>query len=224
MRSSVDDVPIEYTVLKASEAAPMARMLAETFCRRDPPAVAVGLAPSDFEAFVHLLCPKAVVEELTIVARRADTGELVGALLTEDGASGLPEGMDGLNPKFAPIFDILGELDAAYGRDRAPCPGDSLHLYLLGVAQSASGRSVAQRLVSTCLENASRKRYRRATTEATNKVSQHIFRKLGFVDRVSRSYAEHRFEGRAPFASIADQGGPILMDRALAVPSRSRLP
>ena len=54
-----------------------------------------------------------------------------------------------------------------------------------------------------------------AVTEATNKVSQHIFRKLGFVERVRRSYQTHRFDGRAVFASIAEHGGPILMDRSL---------
>jgi hypothetical protein len=42
-------------------------------------------------------------------------------------------------------------------------------------------------------------------TEATNKTSQHVFRKQGFIERVRRSYSDHRFEGRACFTSIADQ-------------------
>jgi GNAT superfamily N-acetyltransferase len=207
---------IEYAVLTtASEAEEMVRVLAETFCRRDPPSIATGLTPAEFGAFARLLCPKAIVEGLTIVARHVVTGEIVGAVLTEDGASGLPEGMDRLSRKLDPIFDILGQLDAAYRGDRAARPGEALHLFLLGVAESASGRGVAQRLVSTCLENGARKGYRRAVTEATNEVSQHVFRKLEFVDRVHRSYRDHRFEGRAVFASIAEHGGPILMDRSL---------
>ena len=52
-------------------------------------------------------------------------------------------------------------------------------------------------------------------TEATNKTSQHVFRKLGFAERVRRSYAEHRFNGTAHFTAIADHGGPMLMDRAI---------
>ena len=215
MRAS-DDEPIEYSVLtEASHAREMARMLAETFCRSDPPSLAVGLTPSDFEAFVGLLCPKAVVEGLTIVARRASTGEMVGALLTEDSTAGLPEGIDRLSRKFVPIFDILGQLDDAYRGGHARRPGEALHLFLLGVAESASRRGVAQRLVSCCLENGARKDYRRAVTEATNEVSQHVFRKLGFVDRVQRSYGDHQFEGRAVFESIAKHGGPILMDRSM---------
>ena len=90
-----------------------------------------------------------------------------------------------------------------------------LHLLLLGVAESVAGRGVAKHLVSACLENGARNGYRRAVTEATNKTSQHIFRKLGFAERVRRSYLNHRFSGRAAFTSIAEQGGPMLMDKSL---------
>ncbi|MGH2360335.1 MAG: GNAT family N-acetyltransferase [bacterium] len=216
MPASAEQQPIEYRVYAAQDADEMARLLGEVFSRQDPPAVAVGLTASEFEAFVRLFCPKAAVEGLTIVARHAGTRELVGALLTEDGASAVPDGMDRLSPKFEPIFDILGQLDTEYRGDRAVRPRESLHLFLLGVAESVAGRGVAQHLVSTCLEHGARKGYRLAITEATNKVSQHIFRKLGFAERVRRSYLSHRFAGRAVFASIAAHGGPILMDRSLA--------
>lgn len=194
-----------------------ARLLGEVFSRRDPPAVATGLTAAEFEAFVRLYCPKAAVDGLTVVARRADTQELVGVLLTEDSASLPPDGMDRLGPKFEPIFDILSRLDAEYRGDRTVHPGESLHLYLLGVADAVAGRGVAQRLVSTCLEHGTRRGYRLAVTEATNTTSQHIFRKLGFAERVRQSYRNHRFAGREVFASIAEQGGPILMDKSLAL-------
>jgi hypothetical protein len=61
--------------------------LGEVFSRHDPPAVAVALTAPEFEEFVRLLCPKAAIDVLTIVARLAGTGELVGARLTEDSAS-----------------------------------------------------------------------------------------------------------------------------------------
>jgi ribosomal protein S18 acetylase RimI-like enzyme len=207
--------PIGYTIFTADNAGAMARLLAETFCRRDPPAVAAGLTAPDFEAFVQLLCPKAAAERLTILARDAATGELLGALLVEDSASAMPNGIDTLSSKFDPIFDILGELDAGYRAGRTPHPGESIHLFLLGVSETAAGRGVAQGLVTACLEHGARRGYRLAVAEATNTVSQHIFRKLGFTERVRASYADHRFEGRAVFASIAGQGGPILMDKII---------
>jgi len=216
MQSANEQQQIVYGVCTAQDADEMALLLGEVFSRRDPPSVATGLTPSEFETFVRLLCPQAAVEGLTMLARNSVTGELIGALLTEDSATTLPEEMDQLSPKFEPIFDILGQLETEYRADRQPHPGESLHLFLLGVAESVGGRGVAQHLVTSCLENGARKGYQLAVTEATNRVSQHIFRKLGFAERVRRSYSDHRFAGRAAFASIAEHGGPILMDKSLA--------
>ena len=42
-----------------------------------------------------------------MIPRECTADELVGALLAEDSASALPDGMDRLSPKFEPIFDIL---------------------------------------------------------------------------------------------------------------------
>ena len=80
---------------------------------------------------------------------------------------------------------------------------------------AVAGRGVAHQLVAECLKHGASRGYRLAITEATNKVSQHIFRKQGFVSRVQRSYLTHRFNGREVFASIADHSGPMLMDKSL---------
>jgi hypothetical protein len=42
-------------------------------------------------------------------------------------------------------------------------------------------------------------------------VPRDLFRKQGFVERVRRSYNEHRLEGQAFFSLIVEQGGPILI-------------
>lgn len=207
---------VDFNVYTASDADAMAGLLGDVFARRDPPAVAVDLTPAEFESFVRLWCPKAAAEGLTIVARSRQTGEMIGALLTEDAASAQPSGMDRLSMKFDPIFDILGQLDAEYRASRTVHPGEFLHLFLLGVAPQFAGKGVAQGLVATCLAHGARKSYQVAITEATNKTSQHIFRKHGFSERVRRSYRDHRFNGRAFFEAIAEQGGPILMERPLA--------
>jgi GNAT superfamily N-acetyltransferase len=215
VRDPADEMRIEYGIYVSSEAEAMAQLLAQVFSRYDPPAVATGLTVSEFEAFVRLLCPKAAAEGLTIVARLAGTGELVGALLTEDSASPPPDGIDRLSAKFDPIFDILGQLDAEYRDGRAPRRGESLHLFLLGVSDRVARQGVAQQLVAACLQHGKARGYRVAVTEATNKVSQHIFRKQGFVARVQRSYEAHRFQGKKVFGSIAEHGGPMLMTKAL---------
>lgn len=136
-------------------------------------------------------------------------------MLTEDCASPPLEGLDKLSPKFDPIFDILGQLDTEYWGGQTARHGEALHLFLLGVSERAAGHGIAHQLVAECLKHGASRGYRLAITEATNKVSQHIFRKQGFVPRVQRFYQTHRFNGRQVFASIADHGGPMLMDKSL---------
>ena len=206
---------IEYGLYTEADEDEMVRLLATVFPAHDPPAVAVELSPSEFEPFVRALCPRAAAEALTVVARTRETGEIVGALLTEDSAPHSPETFRRLSPKFGPIFDLLGQLETEYRAGRAPRPGEAAHLFLLGVDARFGGRGIAQGLVTAVLAHASARGYRVAVTEATNRRSQHVFRKLGFRERVRRSYVEHRFRDLAWFGSIADQGGPILMTRDL---------
>ena len=74
---------------------------------------------------------------------------------------------------------------------------------------------MGQQLITSCLENGARKGYRLAFAEATNRVSQHIFRKQGFVERVRRTYQDYRYQGEAVFASITGHAEAILMDKEL---------
>lgn len=39
------------------------------------------------------------------------------------------------------------------------------------------------------------------------------------IERVSRTYADHQFNGRTHFAAIADEIGPILMEKTLTANS-----
>jgi len=207
--------PIEYGVLKPGEVEMFTRLLAEVFSRYDPPAYAVGIAIDEFDAFVRILMPQVLAEGLTVVARLSSTHELVGALLAMDSASELPDAMTHLSPRFHPIFDILAQLEEEYRQGAHPHPGECLHLFLLGVSDRIAGRGVGQQLVAKCIEHGASRGYKLAVTEATNKTSQHIFTKQGFTMRAQRSYADHVFEGRRAFASIAEHGGPMLMDKGI---------
>lgn len=206
---------IQYGICEPSDLDEMVVLLADVFSHMDPPAIAVGITSPEFEAFVRLFTLKAVEERVTILARSIATGEIAGALLTEDSASPVPDSMDLVSKKFDPIFAILTELETEYRKGQAIQIGECLHLFLLGVARTYGGRGVAQNLVGTCLQNGSQRGYRLAVTEATNNVSQHVFRKLGFTDRVQRTYRDYTFQGRIPFATIEGHLGPILMDKQI---------
>ena len=71
-----------------------------------------------------LLSTKAVA--LTIIARTAETSEIVGALLTKDPTSPLPAELDRVNNKFDPVFDILAQLETEYWKDKDPNHGEYL--------------------------------------------------------------------------------------------------
>lgn len=55
--------------------------------------------------------------------------------------------------------------------------------------------------------------------EATTKVSQHIFCKLGFVTLAQVSFQFYLFKGDQVFASIQEHGGPMLMEKTLTLGS-----
>lgn len=207
---------IEYTVCRPEDTDEMGGLLAESFTRHDPPAVAVGLTAEEFEAFVSLWSSAAAADGLTIVARDVATHRLAGALLTDDAAAPPPEGLDGVSEKFDPILDLLGHLDTEYRTDRAIEPGRYLHLFLLGVAEQFTRRKIGQHLVAVCLANGADRGYTTAVTEATNPVSQHIFGQLGFRTRAAGSYRDYRLDGSPTFASISEHGGPMTMDRTIA--------
>lgn len=206
---------LAYSAGIEAECAEITGLLVGAFMKSDPLALGAGLAPAEFEAFVSLLAGHVLGQGLTIVARFAESGEMAGVLLTEDAATPPPAGIDNLSPKIRPIADILGRLNEEYTMGRVPHSGECAHLYFLGVPEQFAGRGIAQHLVTKCVANAARKGYRVAVAEATNRTSQHIFRKLGFAERVRGSYRDHRYEGRAYFAAFAEHGGPLLMDRLL---------
>ncbi len=204
---------IEYSVCRPDDAAEMGRLLAESFTKHDPPAVAAGLAADEFEEFVTLWSETAGEDGLTIVARDIATHQLAGALLTDDAASSPPPGLNAITEKFDPILDLLSQIDSDYRTGRTIEQGQYLHLFLLGVADQFTRRRIGQHLVAVCLANGAINGFTSAVTEATNPVSQHIFGQLGFEKRAERSYAEYRFNGQPVFASIAQHGGPMTMDR-----------
>ena len=81
MNNTMTSTPVTYHLFTKAEADEMARFLGEVFAHRDPTALAVGLTAPEFESFIRLYGPKADAEGLTVLARSAATGDIVGALL-----------------------------------------------------------------------------------------------------------------------------------------------
>ncbi len=76
---ALDVADIRYSVCGPSDLPAMSRLLAETFTRSDPPAVAVGLTPDEFEDFATLVSRPETTQGLTIIARDGRSGIMAGA-------------------------------------------------------------------------------------------------------------------------------------------------
>jgi len=209
----MDAAVVTFDVANPSDADGVVRLLAAVFSESEPPAVAMGLTFADMKQFLQLVVPSVIRDGLTVISRSEVTGELVGALLTDDFASPPDLEMSQVSPKLAPILSMLETLDEQFRDGKTLAPGKYLHLFMLGVDARLAGQGIGQGLVKACLDNALRKGYQAAVTEATGKVSQHIFRKNGFIDRFSVSYRDFRYENKAVFASIMEHEKAILMDR-----------
>jgi len=205
---------VDYRVATLEDAEEIVRLLADVFSASDPPAVAMGITAAEMEQFLRLIVPGVIPDGLTVAARE-ESGKLAGAFLTDDFAT--PPAIEAapINTKFLPILAMLEALDEQFRHGKGISRGKYLHLFMVGVDREYVGRGVAQGLVQHCLENGCRKGYRTALTEATGKVSQHIFRKNGFAERFRASYRDFVYQGQKVFSSIQAHDATILMDRVL---------
>jgi ribosomal protein S18 acetylase RimI-like enzyme len=201
---------IRYGLLAHEDVAEMARVIGQVFSRSDPLGVAIGMKAEDIEAFVLVFGTKAVAEGLTVVAR-ARSGALVGAMFSDDFGTPPPD-LDALPVSFAPVGALLERLDEEYRRTRSIGEGSHAHFNMLAIVPELSGRCIAQKLVELGMENAARRGYGFAVTEANGPISQHIFRKLGFQQRHLVSYKDFRFNDRPVFAAIESTRGIMLME------------
>ena len=206
---------VQYELFDISDLHEMAVMTAEAFARYEPITTALSIPSEDFIDFVKLRWTKAEQEELTVIARNQDTNQIIGAMVADDFALEPPEEIRHLGDNFGPVWAILDDLDSQYKQGRILPKGEYLHLLLLAVDHRQTGKNVAKNLLQTCLDNSIRKGYKTGVAEATGVVSQHIFRKFGFVDRFEAPYKTFTFQGKPVFESINDHHGIILMDKAL---------
>lgn len=206
---------MKYGVANASDADEIINLLASVFSQSEPPAVAMGISFADMNQFLQLVVPGVIPDGVTIISRSASTGKLAGVLLTHDFASPLDLDMSRISHKFSPILSMLESLDEQFRKGKTISLGNYLHLFMLGVNAQFAGQGIAQELVKAGIDNGSRKGYRTALTEATGKISQHVFWKTGFADRFSVFYRDFLYENKTVFASIKEHEKAILMDRFL---------
>ncbi len=215
MAAAKDIAGVEFGPMEAGERDAVRDLIAGAFSRYEPMAVAAGQSYAEFQALVGLLAGEASFRDLTVCARRAATGDIVGVMLTTDFTTPMPGDIDKASPSFAPIGGLLEQLEHWYIGAKSPQPGECLDLAMLAVDRAHGGKGIAQKLVSVCLENGAAKGYRRAITMATNRTSQRVFQRLGFNELFSVSYKDYTFDGNRVFESIEPDDRTALLERVL---------
>ncbi|ARV59000.1 hypothetical protein BZZ01_10445 [Nostocales cyanobacterium HT-58-2] len=211
-----ETIDVQYELFHPDSRNEMALLVAEAFTHSEPLTINQGFSIDEFADFIRFVGGWAEQEKLTVIARDKQTHKLLGVLISGDFASAsYLENYDISDNNFPPIFELLGELEAQYTQGKSIYPGEYLYLYMLAVSPQRRGEKIAQNLVQTSLEYGISKGYRMAVTEATNSTSQHVFRKLGFVDRHEILYKHFTYQGQQVFKSIEKHTGTILMDKAL---------
>lgn len=210
MQMLMDIGAIHYGLLENEDLAEMAHVIGDAFSRFDPLGIAVGMTAEEIHDYILTFGPKAVTENLTVIARDP-SGQLVGAMFSDDFATPPPD-LTNLSESFAPVGALLDSLNKNYSSTQTIVPGSHVHFNMLAVLPAQVGNGIAQNLVRVCVDNASKRGYRYGFTEANGPASQHIFRKLGFRQRYTVSYQDFLFEGKPVFASIQSTIGTMLME------------
>lgn len=204
-----------FALLEVKDVDDVVELIAQGFTDgSEPTALALGLGPENLKQFVEALLPKFLGEGLSIVARDAHTGEIVGAQLNDEVSMDLP-----IEPSqfewAVPILAMAGDVYGRYFQGQPPQPGESFHIFIIGVSRSFRGKDIGQRLIDLSLGLARGRGYKKAVVEASGIISQHIFRKAGFTTRVEIPYATFEYEGKRPFANTGTHPSMMLMDKSL---------
>jgi len=213
---------IRYEVFSMEDAVGFTAVVTEAFTGYEPMSLAMGIPFDVFYGFMGGLAVKAAEEGLSVIARDIASGKVVGALVNEDLMSPPAETPNPLDSRFNPIFTLLGELTEYYRDSHDFQLGECLHVFMIGVTHDYKGRSLSSHLISHSLKNARNKGFRAVCTEATGRISQHIFgKKFGFHELKKTEYKTFVYNGEQIFRNIKDHWGAYLMERGLAEPSEN---
>lgn len=197
---------ISYQVLAEDNLKSAIECISSTFYFGEPMTKALDITLEEFKYFAEIFLRKAVLDQLSVVAKDNITGKVVGVLIAEDFMTEPPASIETVSPKFLPIFQLLGTLDEKYKEKYPVKLGEMYHIFMVGVYKEYPGLSLP--LTRTAEIIAREKGYIAAIAETTGPISHKIYTKrLGFKeleDIEPINYAKFEYYGKHVFASISE--------------------
>lgn len=199
---NMEPIDIEQTAICLSQAL-------STF---EPMTKTLKISFDEVQGLSVPVCKKAVEDGLSVIAKDRETGEVVGAIISENFQNMISlDSLEYLTYKFDPLFSLLSKLDENYHSDYPVKVGQVLHIFMLVVSHKYNNKNIAKILVRENLKLAKVHHFKDAIAEATGTVSQHIFRSLGFAEEFAIDYNSYEFKGEKVFDSIEHPPSCLLM-------------
>ena len=140
---------------------------------------ALGIDVKNYTSFAEIFCQKAIKEQLSLVAKDDQSGDVVGFSILEDFVTEVPN-LDRLDPRFIPILNLVFELDDWYKSKYPVKSGEILHIFLTGVDEQYRGQGIVHKLMEETFNVAKNNGYSKIMAECTGVITQHIRAKYGF--------------------------------------------
>ena len=196
---------ILYEVLNDQDVGAAIHCLTTTFLHGEPMTRNLGISPRTFQKLAEVICTKAALDGMSVLAKDSDTGAMVGCLMSEDFEGEQIDPPDSVPSDFAPLLTLMANLNDNYKQTYSPVSHELLHEFMMGVYPEYQGRKIGYHLVEAGNQLGRRKGFKGAIAEVPGQISQRIFidqHHYQVVDAIK--YKDFRFRGKRYFEGIVE--------------------
>ena len=209
---------IRYEYMNRSNYLQAALCVSEVFSTNEPLAKFLGVSNEEMYNFTSRYYPLIHRDGLSVVAFDDETGEVVGARVSEDYVQPdpPPDLFDRISQRLVPIFAFLEILGEKFKDSHEPERGQYVHMFMVAVREKFTCRGIAPTMNRIALKRAIEKGYTHAVTEPTGCISQHVLRdKFGFEVLHQIPYDTFELSGVRVFEGLQEHKSGMLMMKEL---------
>ena len=210
------DLPFVIKPLAGNEVEEVTRCYTDIFLNHEPMTRYCRIGPDLFFPPAQVYVSLCARDSMSFIARGTRSGELAGFIFCSD----LSTDWSSRDPRMADMFSlfpkitcILDKLEHYYREQYPSGPGESLHIFQVGVSPRFQGSGVAKALLGTAVEHAREKGFSFALAECTSPASKRLFSSCGFVGVYELPFRNFLEDGTCYFRDLP--GEITLMAREL---------
>ncbi len=178
--------------------------------------VALNANLEDYRAYLRPTFFDDVKDGLSLAAKDAKNGELLGVLIARDFLKQRHKSQLLFQEKYEPITQLFQMLETTYLQQRSLEMGDALLVDMAAVLPSHAGNGIYQKLRKEISIRAKLLGYKYIIGELTSSATQRvILEKMGHRQCAQINLTDFVYEDRRPFATIADPEMIVLAEETL---------